>query len=127
MENKILSVDDSSSIRKMVAYTLKSRGYSVTSAMDGQEALESLAKERFDGIILDINMPRMDGFTLLKKIRSEKHTASIPVIMLTTEGQERDKEEALALGASAYIVKPFKPSELVQVVEDVVGSASSGA
>ncbi len=124
MEKKILSVDDSSSIRKMVAYTLKSQGYAVTSAADGQEALETLAKERFDGIVLDINMPRLDGFTLLKKIRAETHTASIPVIMLTTEGQERDKQEATALGADAYVVKPFKPSELVRVVQDIVGPAS---
>ena len=121
MEKKILSVDDSSSIRKMVAYTLKSQGYSVTSAADGQEALEALARERFEGIILDINMPQLDGFTLLKKIRTEAHTASIPVIMLTTEGQERDKKEAMALGANAYIVKPFKPSELIKIVEKVTG------
>jgi len=116
MEKKILSVDDSSSIRKMVEFSLKSKGYLVTTAENGLEALELLAQDQFDAVILDINMPRMDGFECLKRTRANEAYAAIPVVMLTTEGQEQDKEKALALGAQHYLVKPFKPSELIAKV-----------
>ncbi len=117
MAKKILAVDDSSSIRKMVEFTLKSRGFKVTTAVDGQEALEFLAREIPDALILDINMPRMDGFEFLKKIKSDEAYSAIPVMMLTTEGQDEDRDTAQALGAGHYIVKPFKPSELIAAVE----------
>lgn len=117
MSKKVLAVDDSSSIRKMVEFTLKSRGYQVTTAIDGQEALELMAKDKPDVIVLDINMPRLDGFGLLNKIKADEAYASIPVMMLTTEGQEEDKETAMSLGARHYIVKPFKPSELIAAIE----------
>jgi two-component system chemotaxis response regulator CheY len=120
MGRKILAVDDSSSIRKMVEFSLKSKGFQVTTAADGQEALELLAKDKPDAIILDINMPRLDGFGVLKKIRADKAYASIPVMMLTTEGQDEDMETALSLGANHYIVKPFKPSELIAAIEKLV-------
>ncbi len=121
MKNKILAVDDSVSVRKLVQFTLKSKGYQVTAAEDGQEALEMLDEKEYDAIILDINMPRLDGLEFLKKIRSESAFESIPVIMLTTEGQEEDKNKSLKLGASAYIVKPFKPTQLLRLVEDILG------
>ena len=117
MGKKILAVDDSSSIRKMVEFTLKSKGFKVTTAVDGQEALEFLAKELPDAVILDINMPRMDGFEFLKKIKSDDAYSALPVMMLTTEGQDEDRETAQSLGAGHYIVKPFKPSELIAAVE----------
>ena len=122
MKKKILSVDDSSSIRKMVEFTLKSRGYLVVSAEDGQEALEMLVKDDFAAVILDINMPRLDGFGFLKKMKAEQSYSSIPVIMLTTEGQDQDKETALRLGAREYITKPFRPSELIALVDKVLGA-----
>jgi two-component system chemotaxis response regulator CheY len=88
--------------------------------MDGQEALEFLAKDKPDAIILDINMPRLDGFGFLKKIMADEAYTSIPVMMLTTEGQDEDKETAMSLGAKYYIVKPFKPSELIAAIEKLI-------
>lgn len=122
MKKNILSIDDSPSVRKLVQFTLKSKGYQVTSACDGQEGLEIMENEPVDAIILDINMPRMDGLEFLQKIRPIDAYAAIPVIMLTTEGQEEDKDRALELGATAYIVKPFKPSQLITLVEKTLQS-----
>jgi len=120
MKKKILSVDDSPSVRKLVEFTLKSKGFQVASAEDGQEALEVMAKEQFDAIILDINMPRMNGLEFLEKMMPDDTFTSIPVIMLTTEGQEEDKERAMGLGATAYIVKPFKPTELLKIIDKIL-------
>ena len=123
MRTKILSIDDSPSVRKLVEFTLKSKGFQVASAGDGQEALEMMAKEQFDGIIQDINMPRMDGLEFLKKIRPDDVYASIPVIVLTTEGLEADRDRAMELGATAYIVKPFKPTHLLSLVDKMLASS----
>jgi two-component system chemotaxis response regulator CheY len=117
VKKSILAVDDSPSIRKLVEFSLKSKGYAVVTAENGQEALEILARDRFDAVILDINMPKMDGFEFLKRFRGDAGYATIPVIMLTTEGQEEDREAALALGANDYFMKPFKPSDLIAIVE----------
>jgi len=123
MSKQILTVDDSPSVRKLVQFALKSKGFDVASAGDGVEALELLAKERFDAIVLDINMPHMDGLEFLRKIKSDQLYSSIPVIMLTTEGQERDKDKAIELGATAYIVKPFKPTQLLVLVDEMLASS----
>ncbi len=117
---KILVVDDSSSVRKMVEYALKSRGYAVVGAEDGENALEILGREGFDLMILDVNMPRMDGLTLLQFIRARGEWQTLPVMMLTTEGQESDRERALAMGATAYLTKPFKPTELLALVASLL-------
>jgi len=117
MKKKILTVDDSPSVRKLVEFTLKSKGFQVASAEDGMAALEIMANEQFDAIVLDINMPRMNGLEFLEKMKSNDVYASIPVIMLTTEGQEEDQDKAMDLGATAYIVKPFKPTLLLRIVE----------
>ncbi len=122
MKKKILSVDDSPSVRKLVEYTLKSKGFQVASAEDGVAALEIMANEKFDAIVLDINMPRMNGLEFLEKIKSSDVYASIPVIMLTTEGQEEDQDKAMDLGAMAYIVKPFKPTLLLRIVDKTLAS-----
>jgi two-component system chemotaxis response regulator CheY len=120
---KILSVDDSPSVRKLVEFTLKSKGFQVASAGDGQEALEIMAEEQFDAIILDINMPRMDGLEFLQKRGQDDAHASIPVIVLTTEGLEGDRDRAMELGATAYIVKPFKPTQLLGLIDEVLASS----
>lgn len=120
MPKKVLVVDDSRSVRKLVEFTLKDRGFQVTTAEDGQEALELILKEQFDAVILDINMPRLDGFEYLRRIRANDALASIPVVMLTTEGQEVDKEQATMLGATAYMVKPFKPTSLLKLMEEIL-------
>jgi two-component system, chemotaxis family, chemotaxis protein CheY len=117
MKRKILAVDDSSSVRKLLKFSLKTKGWEVSLAEDGQEALELLAKDRYDIIITDINMPRMDGFEFLTRVRRDAAYADTPVIILTTEGQDEDKEKAMGMGASDYIVKPFKPTQLLSLVE----------
>ncbi|MEW6671283.1 MAG: response regulator [Thermodesulfobacteriota bacterium] len=120
MAKKVLTVDDSPSVRKLVEFTLKAKGFGVNSAGNGLEALELMAKERFDAVILDINMPQMNGLEFLQKIRADNTFAAIPVIMLTTEGQDEDKDKAISLGATAYIVKPFKPTQLLGLLEKIL-------
>ena len=101
----------------MIEFALKSKGYVVTAAADGQEGLEILERdERFELLVLDINMPRMDGLTLLKNVRQRPEWKKLPVLMLTTEGQDADRDQALELGATDYMVKPFKPTELIERV-----------
>lgn len=121
MKKNILAVDDSRSVRKLVEYTLRNGGFTVSTAEDGQEALDIMIKDRFDAVILDINMPRLDGFEFLRRAKIDESLASVPVIMLTTEGQDQDKEQALELGAVAYLVKPFKPTALLALVAEVLG------
>ncbi len=116
----VLVVDDSNSVRQMVQFALKSRGYGATPAADGVEALEALDRGRFDLIVLDINMPRLDGLSLLKIVRDRTELQSVPVLVLTTEGQEADRDQALALGATGYMRKPFKPTELLERVGDLL-------
>lgn len=120
MSKKMLTVDDSPSVRKLVKFTLKAKGFQVSSASDGEEALDLIKQEDFDAIILDINMPRMNGLEFLKHIKENDQYASIPVIMLTTEGQDDDKDKAVSLGATAYMVKPFKPTQLLTLIEKIV-------
>jgi len=123
MTKKMLTVDDSPSVRKLVEFTLKAKGFEVGSAGDGQEALALMEKEQFDAIILDINMPRMNGLEFLQEIRSNDAYKALPVIMLTTEGQDKDKDKAISLGATAYIVKPFKPTKLLSLIEKILPSS----
>ncbi|HBI14155.1 MAG TPA: hypothetical protein DDY20_01305 [Desulfobulbaceae bacterium] len=120
MSKRIITVDDSPSVRKMVEFSLKSKGYVMGSAGDGVEALELLRQEPFDAIILDVNMPRMNGLEFLENIKNDENLAAIPVIMLTTEGQDEDRDKAMALGATAYIVKPFKPTQLLSLLEEIL-------
>ena len=119
----ILAVDDSPSVLKMVDFALKTRGHEVTTAVDGQAALESLERRRFDLLVLDINMPRLDGLSLLKIVRERAEWKDTAVLMLTTEGQDSDRDEALALGATDYMMKPFKPNELLARVSAMVSAA----
>ena len=115
----ILVVDDSDSIRKLLEVTLRTRGFAVVSAADGQDALETLERHTdndrvgFNVIVLDINMPRLDGLSLLTLVRARPEWQALPILMLTTEGRDEDRDRALALGANDYMIKPFKPSELM--------------
>ncbi|MHB8810623.1 MAG: response regulator [Desulfobulbaceae bacterium] len=120
MSKKIITVDDSPSVRKMVEFSLKTKGYVMGSAGDGIEALELMRQEPFDAVILDVNMPRMNGLEFLENIKNDENLAAIPVIMLTTEGQDEDRDKAMALGATAYIVKPFKPTQLLSLLEEIL-------
>lgn len=120
MSKTILAVDDSRTMRDMVAHTLKGAGFTVVSAEDGEEALQLLARtEKVDLIITDLNMPKMDGFGLIGEVRGGTRHKFVPILMLTTESDAEKKERGKAMGATGWIVKPFNPEKLVQVVNKV--------
>jgi two-component system, chemotaxis family, chemotaxis protein CheY len=117
----IMTVDDSASVRQMVSFTLKEAGYDVLEAADGSDALEKLNGQRAAMVITDLNMPVMDGIELVRALRSDAAYKFIPIIMLTTESQTEKKQEGKAAGATGWIVKPFKPDQLLSVVRKVLG------
>lgn len=121
MAKTILAVDDSNSIRKMVLLTLKSAGYDVVEAVDGQDALER-AKDRAVNLVLtDQNMPRMDGLTLIRSLRELPEYKTTPILVLTTESSAEMKTKGREAGATGWLVKPFAPQGLVDVVKKVIG------
>ncbi|WP_457599977.1 response regulator [Hydrogenivirga sp.] len=115
---RALAVDDSATMRNLVKIALEAEGFTVDTAENGQEALELTKKNTYDIIISDINMPVMDGLTFLREFRATNKRT--PVLMLTTETEAKKKEQAKSLGATGWIVKPFKPEDLVKVVKRVV-------
>jgi two-component system, chemotaxis family, chemotaxis protein CheY len=117
----IMTADDSASIRQMVSFTLKGGGYEVIEASDGRDALEKLGSSKVDMLITDLNMPNLDGIGLIKGARALPACRFIPIIMLTTESQDAMKQEGKAAGATGWIVKPFKPEQLLAVVKKVLG------
>lgn len=119
MAKKILTVDDSKTMRDMVSFTLKGAGFEVVEAEDGVDALKVLDTTKVDLIITDINMPNMDGVTLVKRVRGGSTHRSVPILVLTTEGGDQKKADGRAAGATGWIVKPFTPDKLVQVVNKV--------
>ena len=121
MGKLIMTADDSASVRQMVAFTLKQNGYEVIEAVDGQDALQKLAGKKVDMLLTDLNMPKMDGLGLIKGVRAGGLNKFIPIIMLTTESQDCKKAEGKAAGATGWIVKPFKPEQLIAVVKKVLG------
>ena len=121
MAKTVLAIDDSASIRQMVAFTLKSSGYEVIEAVDGQDGLDK-AKSRVVNLVLtDQNMPRMDGLTLIKSLRAMPQYKSVPILMLTTESSDAMKSQGRAAGATGWLVKPFDPQKLIEVVKKVIG------
>jgi two-component system chemotaxis response regulator CheY len=120
MGKTVLIVDDSASMRQLVSFALKDAGYDVITAVDGKDALEKLGGTKVDMIVTDLNMPNMDGITLIKNIRSSTANKFTPVVMLTTESQDSKKQEGRTAGASGWMVKPFKPEELIQVIKKFV-------
>jgi two-component system chemotaxis response regulator CheY len=123
MAKTILAIDDSTSIRQMVAFTLKSAGYAVIEAADGQEGLDKATANGGDItlILTDQNMPRMDGLTLTKTLRTLPQFAKTPILMLTTESSDEMKSQGKAAGATGWLVKPFDPHKLLEVVKKVIG------
>ncbi|MEO5376982.1 MAG: response regulator [Magnetococcus sp. DMHC-6] len=121
MGKKIMTVDDSSSVRQMVGLTLKGAGYDVTEGVDGQDALNKLKATQVDMVITDLNMPNMDGITLIKNLRALPQYKFTPIVMLTTESQAGRKQEGKDAGATGWIVKPFKPDQLLGVIAKVLG------
>jgi two-component system, chemotaxis family, chemotaxis protein CheY len=117
---RIMTVDDSATIRQMVALTLRDAGYEVIEAVDGRDALERLARESVDMLVTDLNMPHLDGVGLIRAVRQQPANRFVPIIMLTTESHDSKKQEGKAAGASGWIVKPFKPEQLLGVVRMVL-------
>lgn len=121
MTKMILAVDDSASIRQMVAFTLKSAGYDVIEAVDGQDGLEKAKTKAVSLVLTDQNMPRMDGISLVKELRALPQHKSTPILMLTTESSDQMKAQGKAAGATGWLVKPFDPAKLLEVVNKVIG------
>ncbi|HIC94297.1 MAG TPA: response regulator [Anaerolineae bacterium] len=116
-------VDDEVNIRTALKYRLKKEGYSVLLAVDGLEALDKVASERPDLIILDLMLPRMDGYQVLERLKGDPRTADIPVIVLTARGGRGDRARSLELGAASFVAKPFSPRQLVAEVKRALGDA----
>jgi two-component system chemotaxis response regulator CheY len=119
MSKTIMTVDDSASVRQMVSLTLKDAGYSVIEACDGKDAMSKLTGP-VDMIVTDLNMPNMDGIAFIKAVRADARYKFVPVVMLTTESQASKKEEGKAAGATGWIVKPFKPDQLLAVAKKLL-------
>lgn len=117
---RIMMVDDSPSVRQMVSLTLQAAGYEVVEAADGREALEKFEAAAADMLITDLNMPRMDGFELVRELRQDPANRFLPIVMLTTEAEGSKRDLGRSLGASGWIVKPFKPDQLLKVVRLVL-------
>lgn len=121
MSKTIMTVDDSASVRQMVSFTLRDAGYQVVEAVDGKDALTKLGGSPIHMIITDLNMPNMDGIELIRNVRRDTSCKFVPIIMLTTESQAEKKQEGKSAGATGWIVKPFKPEQLLAVVKKVLG------
>ncbi|QYK01519.1 response regulator [Shewanella psychrotolerans] len=117
---KILAVDDSASMRQMVGFTLKTAGFDVTEACNGDEALNAAKNGSYDLVISDVNMPVMDGITLIKNLRTLPEYKFTPLLMLTTESGTDKKQEGRNAGATGWIIKPFNPDQLLATVNKVL-------
>jgi len=121
MAASILAVDDSASMRQMVSFTLKGAGYEVVEAADGVEALDIAKKRPVNLVLTDVNMPNMDGISLIRELRDLPDYKFTPLLMLTTESGPEKKQEGKAAGATGWIVKPFNPEQLLGTVKKVLG------
>ncbi len=120
MGKQILIVDDSSSMRQMVGFTLRGAGYDVVEAVDGTDALAKL-QPTVQMVLTDLNMPNLDGLGLIRAVRGGATCKFVPIVMLTTESEDAKKAEGKSAGATGWIVKPFKPDQLLAVVKKVLG------
>ena len=116
----ILAVDDSASMRQMVSFTLKNAGFDVTEAVDGQDALERSNSRDFDLVLTDQNMPHLDGIGLTRKLRQNPKFKTTPILILTTESSDQMKQAGRAAGATGWLVKPFDPAKLIEVIGRVI-------
>lgn len=118
--HSILAVDDSASMRQMVSFTLKNAGFIVTEAVDGIDAWEKSLKQDYALVLTDQNMPRLDGIGLTRKLRENPNFKNIPILILTTESSDQMKQAGRAAGATGWLVKPFDPAKLVEVIRKVI-------
>jgi two-component system chemotaxis response regulator CheY len=120
MVKTALIVDDSTTMRQMVAFTLREAGFEVIEAEHGQDALDKIPGRHINVVITDLNMPVMDGFTFIKSVRAMPALKFVPILMLTTESQLSKKEQGKAAGATGWIVKPFDPEKLLLTIAKVL-------
>ena len=120
MAKTILIIDDSTSLRQVVNITLTNAGFDVVEACDGQDALAKLDGRKIHLMICDVNMPNMDGISFLKAVKELPGYKFTPIIMLTTEAGEEKKKEGQAAGAKAWVVKPFKPEQMLAAVSKLI-------
>lgn len=116
----ILTVDDSPSMRKMVSFTLVGAGYQVVEAVDGVDAIEKAQTQNFDLVLTDQNIPRLDGLGLTRRLRESPQFKAVPILMLTTESSDLMKQAGRAAGATGWLVKPFDPERLIEVIKKVI-------
>ena len=127
MARKILAVDDEKHIVRLVQVNLERAGYEVVTANDGKEALQKVAEENPDLVVLDVMMPYMDGFEVLQNLRRNQSTRDIPVIMLTAKAQDADVFKGWQSGVDLYLTKPFNPMELLSFVKRIFSTMDGGA
>lgn len=120
MSKTIMTVDDSASVRLMIGFTLRQMGYEVLEASNGKDALKKLDERPVHMLITDVNMPELDGISLVRRVRENPSYRFIPIIILTTESQQAKKKEGREAGATGWIVKPFSPDQLTAVVRKVM-------
>ena len=118
--HSVLAVDDSASMRQMVSFTLKNAGFNVVEAVDGQDAWEKSSTRDFDLVLTDQNMSRMDGISLTKKLRESPAFKATPILILTTESSDQMKQAGRSAGATDWLVKPFDPNKLIEVIKKVI-------
>ena len=118
--HSILAVDDSASMRQMVSFTLKNAGYEVVEAVDGEDAFDKAKAGAFDLVLTDQNMPRLDGIGLTKKLRDNPKFKATPILILTTESSDQMKQAGRPAGATGWLVKPFDPAKLIEVIGKVI-------
>lgn len=121
MSKTIMAVDDAATMRKLIAFTLKAAGHSVLEAEDGVAALNVLSREKVDLVISDINMPRMNGIDLIRQLRQVPLHKATPILVVTTESDVGLKQKAKIAGANGWIVKPFRPEQLTEIVGRILG------
>ena len=117
---RILAVDDSAAMRQMVGITLTGAGHQVEQAVDGVQALQIADRQKFDLVITDVNMPNMDGITLVRELRARAGYRFVPLLVLTTEATVERKQQGKAAGATGWLVKPFNPDRLLATVSKVL-------
>jgi len=120
MAKKILVIDDSASLREVVSIALQGAGYEVVQAADGKQALDKLDGSRVHLAICDVNMPVMDGIAFVKEVKKRQEYRFMPIIMLTTESRESRKQEGQMAGAKAWVVKPFRPEQMLHAVAKLI-------
>lgn len=123
----LLVVDDSPSVRRVVSGMLKAHGWETQTARDGVEALDVIARERPSAVLLDIEMPRMDGYELMATLRSDPQYRNLPLIVLTSRAAAKHQQRATQLGANAYIVKPYQDEFLLSTISDLVRRSAAGS